>query len=281
MNSRDPETATSGGEACRLRNEAMAHGFPVCLPRRVESLCRAHGALRGPTPRRALHAPSSAPRARSGAAQIWLQRQRRDPFVRRAQELGLRCRSGFKLAHMDEQLRWLQPGRAVLDLGAAPGAWSQEAARRVNATGVLLPGAPRGFVLGLDLLPVEPLDGVSFLGGTDVRAADTETKVRALLPGGAAHVVLSDLAPRASGVRALDHEQSLVLCWAALALAIVILRPGGHFLCKLWDGASSEELRGRLRATFREVRALKPPASRRDSAEFYLAASGLRAPRRP
>nr|XP_032830716.1 rRNA methyltransferase 2, mitochondrial [Petromyzon marinus] len=258
----------------------MAPGFPVGLPRRVDSLCRAHRALRAPSPRRALHAPSPAPRARSGAAQIWLQRQRRDPFVQRAQELGLRCRSGFKLAHMDEQLRWLRPGRAVLDLGAAPGAWSQEAARRVNATGAL-PGAPRGFVLGLDLLPVEPLDGVSFLGGTDVRAADTETKVRALLPGGAAHLVLSDMAPRASGVRTLDHEQSLALCGAALALALVILRPGGHFLCKFWDGASSEELRARLRAAFRDVRALKPPASRRDSAELYLAASGLRAPRRP
>ncbi|KAM9394246.1 rRNA methyltransferase 2, mitochondrial [Pholidichthys leucotaenia] len=210
-------------------------------------------------------------KGRTGAEQRWLSRQLSDPYVKASHAQNFRCRSAFKLLEVDDQFRILQPGHSVVDCGAAPGAWSQVAVRRVNSCGAD-PNLSRGTVVGVDLLNIHPLDGAHFLSSHDVTDPTTHAALRRLLPGGQAHVILSDMAPNASGFRELDQEQLVSMCLSVVDLAEEVLRPRGTLLCKYWDGGLAHRLQQRLAAAFGDVRIVKPDASRKDSAERYFLA---------
>ncbi|XP_077474815.1 rRNA methyltransferase 2, mitochondrial [Stigmatopora argus] len=215
---------------------------------------------------------------KSHAEHMWIGRQSKDPYVKASHALNFRCRSAFKLLEIDDKFRLLQPGFSVVDCGAAPGAWSQVAAHRVNSAGTDLT-SPLGTVIGIDLLHVPPLDGAHFLSNHDVADRETHAKLSGLLPGGRAHVLLSDMAPNASGFRELDHERLVGLCSSSLLdLAEKILWPGGSLLCKYWDGALARQLQDKLSLVFASVQSLKPNASRKDSAERYFLARNYKRP---
>ncbi|XP_037331184.2 rRNA methyltransferase 2, mitochondrial isoform X2 [Pungitius pungitius] len=222
--------------------------------------------------RRPFHCSLSFMKKQTGktpAEQRWLQRQRKDPYVKASHAQHFRCRSAFKLLEMDDKFRLLQPGRSVVDCGAAPGAWSQVAVQRVNSAGTD-PALPRGSVVGVDLLNIPPLDGAHFLSSHDVTDPATRAKLRELLPGGRAHVILSDMAPNASGFREMDHERLVAMCLSLTDLAEGVLQPGGSLLCKYWDGILARKLREELAGVFGNVLTLKPNASRKESAERFF-----------
>jgi 23S rRNA (uridine2552-2'-O)-methyltransferase len=206
---------------------------------------------------------------RSASSQRWLARQLNDPYVAAARHEGLRSRAAFKLREIDDQFALLKPGRRVIDLGAAPGGWSQVAAERVNARG----GA--GQVIGIDLQGIAPLAGVEFLR-LDVCDATAVARLGALLRGGQADVVLSDMAPQATGHGPTDHLRIIALAEAAADFAASILAPGGAFLCKVFQGGTERTLIEELRRAFTSVKHSKPPSSRARSTELYVVAQGFR-----
>ncbi|XP_029015155.1 rRNA methyltransferase 2, mitochondrial [Betta splendens] len=216
-------------------------------------------------------------KGKTPAEQRWLARQLKDPYVKASREQNFRCRSAFKLLEIDDRFGLLQPGHSVVDCGAAPGAWSQVAVQRVNAAGND-PESPRGTVVGIDLLHVPPLDGAHFLCSHDVTDPATHAKLLELLPNNQTHVILSDMAPNASGLRHMDHERLITMCLSLIDLAEKILQPGGSLLCKYWDGVRVHELQQRLSSVFSSVRTLKPNASRKDSSERYFLARMYRKP---
>jgi 23S rRNA (uridine2552-2'-O)-methyltransferase len=192
---------------------------------------------------------------------------RRDPYHRRAKQQGYRSRAAFKLLELDARERLLRPGGRVLDLGAAPGGWMQVALERVG---------PAGRVVGIDLARIEPLPAANAaaLRG-DLRDPATAEALRAAL-GGAADVVLSDLSPKLTGVRATDIARSLELVETAARLAAEVLRPGGAFVAKLFAAPETDALLARLRGGFAALRIVDPEASRKASSEFYVVAKGFR-----
>ncbi|KAK2543598.1 Ftsj2 [Columba livia] len=208
---------------------------------------------------------------KTGAEHWWLQRHLKDPFVKAAKRQHYRCRSAFKLLEIDDKHRILRPGLCVLDCGAAPGAWSQVAVERVNALGTD-PAVPTGFVLGVDLLRISPLEGAVFLSERDIADPSTVRAIQGLLPAEKVDVVLSDMAPNATGIKELDHQKLISLCLGLLNLSQSILKPKGTMLCKFWDGRESHLLQNRLKEQFQDVRTIKPQASRKDSAESYYLA---------
>ncbi len=199
------------------------------------------------------------------ASTRWLQRQLNDPYVAEAKRRGYRSRAAFKLIEMDDKLGLLRPGAVVVDLGAAPGGWSQVAAERVGASGQ---------VFGLDLLLPDPLEGVELLEG-DFREAETQARLKAALCG-PVDLVLSDMAASATGHAATDHLRITALAESALDFAESVLKPGGGFIAKVLQGGSERDLLERLKRAFAKVRHIKPPASRKDSAELYVVATGYR-----
>ncbi|KAG8509954.1 rRNA methyltransferase 2, mitochondrial [Galemys pyrenaicus] len=225
--------------------------------------------------RQRFHTTSIHYRGRTGAEHLWLSRHLKDPFVKAAKVESYRCRSAFKLLEVNEKHQILRPGLRVLDCGAAPGAWSQVAVQQVNAAGTD-PKAPVGFVLGVDLLHIFPLEGATFLCPADVTDPRTFQRIGELLPGGKADVILSDMAPNATGIRDLDHDRLISLCMSLLAMAPDILHPGGTFLCKTWAGSQSHRLQKRLREDFQSTRIVKPEASRKESSELYFLATQYR-----
>uniref|UniRef100_A0A3Q1IL84 rRNA methyltransferase 2, mitochondrial n=1 Tax=Anabas testudineus TaxID=64144 RepID=A0A3Q1IL84_ANATE len=216
-------------------------------------------------------------KGKTPAEQRWLTRQLKDPYVKASHAQNFRCRSAFKLLEIDDKLRVLQPGHSVVDCGAAPGAWSQVAVQRVNSAGTDSE-LPRGTVVGIDLLNIPPLDGAHFLSNHDVTDPATHAKLLELLPNNRAHVILSDMAPNASGFRELDHEKLITMCLSLVDLAGKILQPGGSLVCKYWDGIFVHKLQEKLSSVFGSVRTLKPNASRKDSAERYFLARMYRKP---
>jgi 23S rRNA (uridine2552-2'-O)-methyltransferase len=195
----------------------------------------------------------------------WLARQLNDPYVREAKSKGYRSRSAFKLAELDAKFRFLRKGAVVLDLGAAPGGWSQVAAERVGAS---------GRIVAADVLEMAPIPGVEILEG-DLLDAETGARLRELL-GGKADVVVSDMAAPTTGHRATDHLRTTALFEAALDMAEQVLKPGGTFVGKVFQGGATGTLLARVKQRFREVRHVKPPASRAESVELYLVASGYK-----
>ncbi len=192
----------------------------------------------------------------------FVRERRRDPYYRAAQREGLRSRAAFKLGYLDDRFHLLAPGDRVLDLGAAPGGWSVVAAERVG---------PEGEVVAVDLRPIAPIDRVAVVRG---RVGDPALEER--LPGEPFDVVVSDLSPRISGAYATDHARSVDLVRAALALARRVLRPGGTFVAKVFDGDLVGALLDEMAPSFDRVRQTKPPASRGASSERYVVATGFR-----
>ncbi|XP_029294479.1 rRNA methyltransferase 2, mitochondrial isoform X2 [Cottoperca gobio] len=216
-------------------------------------------------------------KSKTPAEQRWMQRQLKDPYVKASHALNFRCRSAFKLLEIDDKFRLLQPGGSVVDCGAAPGAWSQVAVQRVNSAGTD-PAAPHGTVVGIDLMNIPPLDGAHFLCSHDVTDPVTHAKLLELLPNRQAHVILSDMAPNASGFREMDHVKLITMCFSLIDLAEKILQPGGSLVCKYWDGISARELQEKLSNVFNTVQIIKPNASRKDSSERYFLARMYRKP---
>jgi 23S rRNA (uridine2552-2'-O)-methyltransferase len=195
----------------------------------------------------------------------WLERQLNDPYVREAKAKGYRSRAAFKLVELDQKYHILRPGARVLDLGAAPGGWSQVAAARVGAAGK---------VVAADILEMEPLRGIEILQA-DLLAVETPGRLKEAL-GGPADVVLSDMAAPTTGHRPTDHLRTLALLEAALDMADAVLKPGGSFVGKAFQGGASGEILVRIKQRFREVHHVKPPASRAQSVELYLVATGFK-----
>jgi 23S rRNA (uridine2552-2'-O)-methyltransferase len=196
----------------------------------------------------------------------WMQEHVADAYVKRARAEGMRSRASYKLEQIADRDRLLAPGMLVVDLGAAPGGWSQIAARRV---------APGGRVCALDLLEMPGLAGVTFVHG-DFRDNEAVAALERALAGGKADLVLSDMAPNLSGISATDQARALELAELALNFALKHLKPQGNFLVKAFQGAGCDEFVKRVRAQFRAVTVRKPEASRSRSREVYVVAKGLR-----
>lgn len=207
-------------------------------------------------------------RGRSLSSKLWLERQLNDPYVARAKREGHRSRAAYKLAEIDDKFHFLKPGMRVVDLGAAPGGWSQIAAARVRS------GEGKGCVVAIDILDLEPLTGVAFLR-LDFLDPTAPEKIRAML-GGRADAVLSDMAANAIGHRKTDHLRIMALVETAYAFAREVLEPGGAFLAKVLQGGTESSLLAALKRDFVTVRHVKPAASRSDSAELYVLATGFR-----
>jgi 23S rRNA (uridine2552-2'-O)-methyltransferase len=203
---------------------------------------------------------------RSKSSRRWLDRQLSDPYVKRAQAQGLRSRAAYKLLEIQDKDLLIRPGMRVLDLGAAPGGWSQIAARLVG---------PGGRVYALDKLDMDPIPGVTLLRG-DFREEEVLWALRALLEGSPVDLILSDMAPNLSGAAAVDQPRAMYLAELALDLARELLKPGGALLVKVFQGAGFDQLLKALRGSFAQVLSRKPKASRPASRELYLLAKGFR-----
>ncbi|MBF9234048.1 RlmE family RNA methyltransferase [Microvirga alba] len=202
---------------------------------------------------------------RTLSSQKWLERQLNDPYVARAKREGYRSRAAFKLLEIDEKFHLLKSGQRVVDLGAAPGGWSQIAAKKVGA---------KGKVVGIDLLPIDPLPGVEFIE-LDFLDESAPGKLIAML-GGPADIVMSDMAANTTGHKKTDHLRIMGLAEAAIYFAREILAPGGAFVAKVFQGGTESQLLADLKRDFALVRHVKPSASRSDSAELYVLATGFR-----
>jgi 23S rRNA (uridine2552-2'-O)-methyltransferase len=202
---------------------------------------------------------------RSKSSRQWLDEHFSDPFVQRAKQEGWRSRAVYKLQQIDAREKLLQPGQVVLDLGAAPGAWSQYARQRIGRA---------GRVLATDLLPLEPLPGVEFIAG-DFRDEEVFARILALLPARGVDLVLSDMAPNLSGIDAVDQPRTMYLSELALDMAARVLKPGANALIKVFQGAGFSELVAQARRSFAKVKLQKPQASRARSPELYLLAKHL------
>ena len=202
-------------------------------------------------------------RGRTTAQQRWLARQLNDPYVQAAHKQGWRSRAAFKLIELDDRFHLIQPGMRVVDLGAAPGGWTQVIVKR---------GANR--VVGVDLLPVDPVAGAEIIEG-DFTDPDMPDRLISLLDG-KADLVLSDMAPNTTGPAPTDHMRIIGLAEAALHFAFEILAEGGGFVAKVFQGGSEKAMLETMKQAFSEVRHAKPPASRKDSSELYVVATGFR-----
>lgn len=203
---------------------------------------------------------------RSKSSRRWLDRQFSDPYVKRAQEQGLRSRAAYKLLEIQDKDRLIRPGMRILDLGAAPGGWSQVAARLVG---------DKGRVYALDLLAMEPIAGVTVLQG-DFREDAVLAELRSVLDGSPIDLVLSDMAPNLSGATAVDQPRAMYLAELALDLAREVLKPGGALVVKLFQGEGFDGFLRELRGLFAQVLSRKPKASRPESRELYLVGKGYR-----
>jgi 23S rRNA (uridine2552-2'-O)-methyltransferase len=207
-------------------------------------------------------------KGRSLSSKLWLERQLNDPYVARAKREGLRSRAAYKLIEIDGKHHLFKPGMKVVDLGAAPGGWSQVAAKRVGAA------EGKGRVVAIDVLEMPAIPGVDFaqLDFLDPSAPDT---LKTML-GGEADIVMSDMAANATGHRKTDHLRIMALAETAAEFACDVLAPGGAFLCKVLQGGTEGALLAKLKRDFKSVKHVKPAASRADSAELYLLATGYR-----
>lgn len=203
---------------------------------------------------------------RTVSSRRWLERQLNDPYVHAAKTKGYRSRAAFKLLELDAKFHFLTKGARIIDLGAAPGGWCQVAAEKLGAS---------GHIVAIDILDIEPLPGVRFFHA-DLTDPDIPDQLKAAL-GGPADVVLSDMAAATTGHRMTDHIRTTALLEAALDLAEDVLRPGGAFIGKAFQGGTTGDLLRRIKMQFRDVKHVKPPASRAESVELYLVAQGFKA----
>ncbi len=212
-------------------------------------------------------------RGRKLSSTLWLERQLNDPYVKRAQTEGYRGRAAFKILELDDKYRFLVPGARVVDLGCAPGGWCQVAVKRVNALGEKK-GKAIGTILGVDLQEIEPIAGCE-LHQLDFMADDADEKVKGWL-GGKADVVMSDMAASSSGHKQTDHLRIMALCETAAYFAFDVLEEGGTFVAKTLAGGAEGDLMHLLKQKFKKVANVKPPASRSNSSEKFVVATGFR-----
>jgi 23S rRNA (uridine2552-2'-O)-methyltransferase len=208
---------------------------------------------------------------RTPSQRRWLERQLNDPYVAEAKRRGYRSRAAFKLEEIDDRLKLLRPGTCVIDLGAAPGGWTQIAVARARSdadTGKV------GRVIAVDILPMDAVPGAEILT-LDFMADDAPKRIRAAL-GGEANLVLTDMAPPTTGHAPTDHLRIVALAEAAAEFALEVLAPGGAFVAKVWQGGTERALLDRLKRGFAQVRHMKPPSSRSESAELYVVATGFK-----
>ncbi|MEA2728812.1 MAG: rRNA (uridine2552-2-O)-methyltransferase [Acetobacteraceae bacterium] len=214
-------------------------------------------------PSRGLSVFVKTAKSRSPASARWLARQLNDPYVTAAKQQGWRSRAAFKLLELDDKFHLIQKGGRVLDLGAAPGGWTQVAVKR---------GAAR--VLALDLLPIDPIHGSTIIQG-DFTDPEMPARLSADL-GGDVNLVLSDMAPNTTGHAATDHIRIVALAEMALDFAVQVLAPGGAFVAKVFQGGSEKQILDVLKRNFANVRHAKPPSSRKESSELYVVATGFK-----
>lgn len=220
-----------------------------------------------PVPGRALKARIKNSKLKE-LSRRWLERHMNDPYVHRSKAEGYRSRAAYKLIEIDDKHHILKPGAKLIDLGAAPGGWCQVAADRVGSTDT----AP--IVVGIDYLGMDPVPGTIVLEMDFLDEAAPDKLIETL--GDAPDVVLSDMAAPTTGHRQTDHLRTMYLCEVAADFAMKVLKPGGHFLAKTFQGGTEQALLDRLKKNFRAVHHVKPPASREASAELYLLAKGFR-----
>lgn len=211
-------------------------------------------------------------KGRKISSTLWLQRQLNDPYVSEANRLGYRSRAAFKIAELDDRFDFLKPGGRIVDLGAAPGGWTQIAVERTNALGE--GKKKKGFVVGMDLQEMEAIAGATLITH-DFMENDAPDLLKEAL-GGPADVVLSDMASPSTGHSATDHMRIIALLEVALDFAQDVLAPNGVFLGKVLRGGTENDLLAMMKRDFRVVKHAKPPASRSDSAESYVIATGFR-----
>lgn len=204
-------------------------------------------------------------KGRTVSSRRWLERQLNDPYVHAAKSKGYRSRAAFKLIELDSKFHFLKKGARVLDLGAAPGGWTQVAAQRIGET---------GHIVAIDILEMEPMPGVEIFHA-DLTDPEIPAQLKHALRG-AADVVLSDMAASTTGHRATDHLRTIALLEAAIDLAEDVLKPGGIFIGKAFQGGATGDLLARIKKSFRDVKHVKPPASRAESVELYLIAQGFK-----
>ncbi len=221
---------------------------------------------------RALKVKVKSARGRRLSSTLWLQRQLNDPYVKRAQAEGMRGRAAYKILELDDKFHFLVPGARIVDLGCAPGGWCQVAAKRVNALGE--GKDPAGTVLGIDLQEVDPIPGTE-IHVLDFLDEGADEKVKNWL-GGQADVVMSDMAAASSGHKQTDHLRIMALCETAAYFAFDVLAPGGTFVAKVLAGGAEGELQQLLKQKFTKVANVKPGASRSDSSEKFVVATGFR-----
>jgi 23S rRNA (uridine2552-2'-O)-methyltransferase len=203
---------------------------------------------------------------RSKSSERWLKEHVADAYVQRAHKQGARSRAFFKLEELDAAERLVRPGMVIVDLGAAPGGWSQYAAKVLNG---------KGFIVAIDLLPMDPIVGVEFIQG-DFREPEALQSLQNILAGRPVDLVMSDMAPNMSGIDAVDQPRALYLAELSLEFSREVLKPGGVLLAKMFQGAGFDDYLKLARKEFAKVRMKKPPASRARSAEMYLLATGRR-----
>ena len=203
---------------------------------------------------------------RSESSRQWLQRQLNDPYVAADQKEGYRSRAAYKLLQLNEKFELLKPGMRVVDLGAAPGGWTQVVSKTL--------GQKAGKMVALDILPMDPMEGVDILQ-LDFLSDDAPDKLKAVM-GGPADLVLSDMAPSTTGHPATDHIRIMAMAELAAYFAVDVLAPGGSFVCKFFQGGAEKDVLNLLKKHFAKTRHAKPAASRAESSETYLVAQGFR-----
>ena len=203
-------------------------------------------------------------RGRTPQSNRWLERQLNDPYVRRAKAEGYRSRAAYKIIELDEKFHFLKGSKRVLDLGIAPGGWAQVVRQRL----------PKAAIVGIDLLPVDPIDGVTILQMDFLSDAAPDMLIDSL--GGKPDLVLSDMAANTVGHPQTDHLRTMALVEAGLAFACDVLEPGGAFVAKVFAGGADSALVAEMKRNFTSVKHAKPPASRKDSSEWYVVAQGFK-----
>lgn len=214
-------------------------------------------------------------KGKSSSSQRWLVRQMQDPYIEKARRENYRCRSAFKLLEINERFHILTPGVTAIDLGAAPGSWTQVAVRAVNSH-AKDEEKKVGKVFALDRNPIHHIDGATILGSADFTLDKTQKRLLEMLDGELVDVVLSDMAPNASGVRDIDHEQIINLAYCALTFALRVSKVDGTLVIKLWDGGKSQQLEKDVSKFYKMIKIVRPPATRDESTEKFVVARGFK-----
>ncbi|CAG9858611.1 unnamed protein product [Phyllotreta striolata] len=206
---------------------------------------------------------------KNASSNEWLSRQLSDPYVEKAKQMNYRCRSAFKLVEINNKYQFLKPGQVVIDVGAAPGSWSQVIANKINSNGQDQ-NAPKGIAVAIDKQQIYPIDGVTIFGNMDFTKPENQEKITHFLEGKRANAVVSDMAPSASGIRHLDNDIIIELCYNVLRFAVKVSEQNASILVKLWQCGETKQLENDIARFYKNVKLVKPDSSRSDSAEIFL-----------